>query len=262
MKACILAIGSEMLTPFRVDTNSLFITDRLNTIGYDVRLKAVVADDIGELATVIAGVLAWADVLVVTGGLGPTEDDMTRDAVARVLGVPLDVAESIVERIRERFARRGMMMPDINRRQAMVPRGADVLPNQNGTAPGLWLETDGRAIVLLPGPPREMKPMLDAVLRERLAPKAQGSGLFRRVLKITGRAESDVDAQAAPVYGRWTAQAVPISTTILAVLGQIELHLTAQAARKTDADLVLDAAVMELQTLLGPAVYSTDGRSL
>ena len=262
MKACILAIGSEMLTPFRVDTNSLFITDRLNTIGYDVRLKAVVADDVGELAAMIGSTLAWADLLVVTGGLGPTEDDMTRDAVARVLGIALDVDETIVERIRERFARRGMTMPDINRRQAMVPRGAAVLANPNGTAPGLWLESGGTAIVLLPGPPREMKPMLDAVITERLARKAKGNGLFRRVLKITGRAESDVDAQASPVYGPWAARDLPISTTILAVLGQIELHLTAQASRKADADVALDAAVRELQEALGPSVYSIDGRAL
>ena len=262
MKACILAIGSEMLTPFRIDTNSLFITDRLNTIGYDVRLKAVVADDVSELARVIESALAWADLIVITGGLGPTEDDMTRDAVARVLGIALDVDESIVDGIRERFARRGMTMPDINRRQAMVPRGADVLPNPNGTAPGLWLEKDATALILLPGPPREMKPMLEAVIAERLAPKSKGSGLFRRVLKITGRAESDVDAQASPVYGTWTTQAVPISTTILAVLGQIELHLTAQAARKTDADVALERAVLALQNVLGPAVYSIDGRAL
>jgi nicotinamide-nucleotide amidase len=262
MKACILAIGSEMLTPFRVDTNSLFITDRLNAIGYDVRLKAVVADDVSELARVIESALGWVDLLVITGGLGPTEDDMTRDAVARVFGIPLDVDETIVERIRERFARRGMTMPGINRRQAMVPRGADVLPNPNGTAPGLWFEKGGTALVLLPGPPREMKPILEAVIAERLAPKSKGSGLFRRVLKITGRAESDVDAQAQPVYGTWTTQAVPISTTILAVLGQIELHLTAQAPNKADADGALDAAVQELQDVLGPAVYSIDGRAL
>ena len=262
MKACILAIGSEMLTPFRVDTNSLFITDRLNAIGYDVRLKAVVADDVSELARVIESALGWADLIVVTGGLGPTEDDMTRDAVARVLGIALDLDETIVERIRERFERRGMTMPEINRRQAMVPRGADVLANPNGTAPGLWLEQGGTALVLLPGPPREMKPMLEAVIAERLAPNSKGSGLFRRVLKITGRAESDVDAQAQPVYGRWAAQPVPISTTILAVLGQIELHLTAQASNKADAEAALDAAVEELQGVLGPAVYSVDGRAL
>src|SRR5207237_2679985 len=153
MKACILAIGSEMLTPFRVDTNSLFITERLNAIGCDVRLKAVVADDVAELARVIEAALTWTDVIVVTGGLGPTADDITRDAVARVLGTPLEVDETIVERIRDRFARRGMTMPEINTRQAMVPHGATVLPNSNGTAPGLWLEQGRTAIVLLPGPP-------------------------------------------------------------------------------------------------------------
>jgi nicotinamide-nucleotide amidase len=262
MDACILAVGSEMLTPFRVDTNSLFITERLNTIGYDVRLKAVVGDDVGELAGFLQGVMIWADLIVITGGLGPTEDDITRDAVARALDTPLDVDEAIVERIRDRFARRGMTMPEINRRQAMVPRGATVLPNPNGTAPGLWISHGKTAIVLLPGPPREMKPMLDSVIAERLTATSAGSGLFRRVLKITGRAESDVDAAAQPVYGKWTSQTAPISTTILAVLGQIELHLTTRASSTAAADRVLDVAIGELQEVLGPSLYSTDGRGL
>ena len=262
MKAVILAVGSEMLTPFRVDTNSLFITERLNTIGYDVRLKAVVGDDVGELARLVADALAWADLIVFTGGLGPTEDDVTRDAVARALDVPLDLDEMIVERLRERFARRGMTMPEINRRQAMVPRGAIVIPNANGTAPGLWIERGRTALLLMPGPPREMKPMLEAVIEERLAPKAAGHGLYRRVLKITGRAESDVDAHAQPVYGKWTAADIPITTTILAVLGQIELHLTARAASREVADAALDRAVGELEETLGPSVYSVDGRAL
>jgi len=262
MKACILAVGSEMLTPFRVDTNSLFITERLNTIGYDVREKAVVADDVGELADVIESVLKWADLIVISGGLGPTEDDITRDAVARVLDVPLDVDERIVDRIRERFARRNLAMPEINRRQGMVPRGAMVLENPNGTAPGLWIQRGKTAIVLLPGPPRELKPMFETLIRDRLKPASSGGGLFRRVLRITGRTESDVDAHAQPVYGPWTSQAVPISTTILAVLGQIELHLTAQAPTLADADAALDAATKQLQDVLAPAVYSVDGRTL
>jgi nicotinamide-nucleotide amidase len=262
MKACILAVGSEMLTPFRVDTNSLFVTERLNTIGYDVRLKAVVADEVGELADVIESALKWADLIVITGGLGPTEDDVTRDAVARVLNVPLDVDERIVDRIRERFARRNLEMPGINRRQGMVPRGATVLDNPNGTAPGLWLERGKTAIVLLPGPPRELKPMFETLVRDRLRPASSGGGLFRRVLRITGRTESDVDAHAQPVYGPWANQAVPISTTILAVLGQIELHLTAQAPTQAEADAALDAASAQLQDVLAPAVYSADGRTL
>jgi nicotinamide-nucleotide amidase len=262
MRACIIAVGTEMLTPFRVDTNSLFITERLNEIGVDVRLKLVAGDDVEELAEQFRAALAWADVIAMTGGLGPTEDDITRVAVARVLEAPLELEESIVDRIRERFIKRGLTMPEINRRQAMVPRGAAVLPNPNGTAPGLWMEHGPTAIVLLPGPPREMKPMFDAVVHHRLAPRAGGAGLFRRVLRITGRTESDVDARTQPIYRKWTSQAVPISTTILAVLGQIELHLTARAASRARADAALDAAVVELGGELGDSVYSTDGRSL
>ena len=262
MHACIIAVGSELLTPFRVDTNSLAITERLNTIGYAVRLKTIVGDTVDELAQVVSSALVWADLIVLTGGLGPTEDDVTRDAVARVLQVPLEEDGAVVERIRARFVRRGMTMPDINRRQAMVPRGATLLDNANGTAPGLWIEHGRTVIVLLPGPPREMTPMLDAVIAERLAPRSGGAGLFRRVMKITGRTESDVDQQAQPMYGAWTSRAIPISTTILAMLGQIELHLTARAESRASADAALDPAVAELRTALGDAVYSVDGRPL
>src|SRR5262249_44854339 len=150
--------------------------------------------------------LEWADLIVITGGLGPTEDDITREAVARVLNAPLAVDEAIVDRIRARFAKRGMPMPDNNRRQGMVPRGATVLENAYGSAPGLWLEHASTAIVLLPGPPREMTPMLDAVIRDRLLPRSGGAGLFRRVLKLTGRSESDVDAQAQTIYTKWTTR--------------------------------------------------------
>lgn len=262
MNAAIVAVGSEMLTPFRVDTNSLVITERLNAIGFDVRFKAVVGDHVGELSGVLRAALTSADLLVVTGGLGPTEDDITRQALAEVLGVPLDVHEHVVERIRERFAKRGRPMPAINVRQALAPRGATLLENTTGTAPGLWIEHGRSAIVVLPGPPREMTPMLDAVVRERLTARGGGVGLFRRVIKITGRFESDVDALVQPIYGEWATQAVPISTTILAALGQLELHLTAQAASLPAATAALDAAVAQIQDALGTAIYSVDGRGI
>ncbi len=262
MKAWIVAVGSELLTPFRVDTNSLAITERLNAIGCEVRFKAVVGDDVDALADVLRRGIGAVDLIICTGGLGPTEDDITRDALARVLDVPLDLDEAIAEELKRRFERRGMVMPAINRRQAMVPRGAIVLENARGTAPGLWIERDGTGIALLPGPPREMKPMLEALVVDRLAPKTSGAGLFRRVLKITGQPESDVDARAQPIYGRWLTAPVPIATTILAVMGQIELHLSASAKNKADADEALDAAVNELTQHLGPMVYSTDGRGL
>ena len=144
----------------------------------------------------------------------------------------------------------------------MVPRGAVTLANPNGTAPGLWIEQGRCAIVLLPGPPREMKPMFEAVVRERLRARSGGAGLFRRVLRITGRTESDVDSRAQPVYGPWLKQPIPISTTILAVLGQIELHLTAGGADRAEADAALDAAIDQLRGVLGDSIYSVDGRLL
>jgi nicotinamide-nucleotide amidase len=262
VNACIIAVGSEMLTPFRVDTNSLIVTERLNAIGCDVRLKVVVGDDVDEISHVLRPAIEWADVVVMIGGLGPTDDDVTRDAVARVLDAPLVEHDHIVERIRERFARRGMVMPEINRRQAMAPRGSALIENPNGTAPGLWMEHGRTAIVLLPGPPREMTPMIEAVIRERLAARAAGTALYRRVLRITGRTESDVDTHAQPVYGRWREAPIPISTTILAVMGQIELHLTASASSCAAADIALDEAVRQLETTLGSSIYSADGQTL
>jgi nicotinamide-nucleotide amidase len=262
MRASIVAVGSELLTPFRVDTNSLLITERLNAIGYDVRLKAVVGDDIADIASVFERAMADADLVVMTGGLGPTEDDLSRDAVARVLGRTLEIDERIVEGLKERFAKRGLRMTDNNRRQAMVPNGAIVLENPNGSAPGLLL-THGRTdVVLLPGPPRELEPMLDALIRDRLTSRGSGAALFRRVLRITGRPESEVDAIAQPIYSKWLTEPVPISTTILAALGQLELHLTAPARNRAEADAALDRATSLLQEALGTSVYSTNGRPL
>jgi nicotinamide-nucleotide amidase len=261
MKAILIAVGSEMLTPFRLDTNSLVVTERLNAIGCEIAAKVVVGDDLRAIVAALGAAAGAVDLVVCTGGLGPTEDDLTRDALAELLGVPLVLDSAILERLQARFRKRGLDMPSINRRQAMVPRGAAVLPNPFGTAPGLWAETAGTAVVLLPGPPPEMTPMLDTVIRERLQGSASG-GLIRRVLRITGRTESDVDQVAQPIYCRWTSTAVPIATTILAVMGQIELHLTAAAGRADDAAAALDAAVDELRGVLGPSVYSVDGRSL
>jgi nicotinamide-nucleotide amidase len=222
----------------------------------------VVGDDAALLGRVLTEAIGSVDLVVCTGGLGPTEDDVTREAIARALNMPLEIDPRVEERIRARFAARGLPMVDKNRRQAMVPRGAAVLENPNGTAPGVYVEHGGTTIVLLPGPPREMAPMLDSVIRERLAPRTGGTTLFRRVVKATGRTEADVDTRAAPIYVRWQSQIVPIHTTILAASGQIELHLTAESSNATDANVALDLAVAELQQALGADIFSTDGRSI
>src|SRR5918999_962351 len=220
MRAEIIAVGSEMLTPTHVDTNSLFITERLNEIGIDLQGKAVAGDDRSVLKSIVADALERCDLLILTGGLGPTDDDVTREVVADLIGRPLEYHAHIFEAIEKRFAARGLRTPQINRRQAMVPQGAAVLPNKNGTAPGLWIEHERKLIVLLPGPPRELKPMFEAVIQERLLGHVGASRLFRRLLRITGQRESYVEEKMQPLYARWVSAPTKITTTVLASLGR------------------------------------------
>ena len=261
-RAAIIAVGSEMLTPSKVDTNSLFITEQLNLLGIPLAFKVVVGDDRGDLEVAVREALERVDLLVCCGGLGPTDDDLTRVVVADVLQRPLVEDESITARIRERFQGRGLQMPEINRRQAMVPAGARVLPNINGTAPGLWIEHDDRVVLLLPGPPRELKPMMTGVAEGLLRERAAGMSLVRRVIKITGRSESHTEESVQPLYAEWARAQVPIAATILASLGQIELHLSACCVMRAAAEAALDAAVEQVTHVIGLHVYSTDGRAL
>ncbi|HKH70692.1 MAG TPA: competence/damage-inducible protein A, partial [Vicinamibacterales bacterium] len=188
-RAAIVAVGSELLTPSKLDTNSLHITERLNRLGLDVVTKAVVGDSREELTHMIRGLLERADLLILCGGLGPTDDDVTREAVATALGRPLAEDGTITARLRERFKARGfaMPMPEINRRQAMVPAGAVVIENTKGSAPGLWIDHEGKCVLLLPGPPRELKPMLGALVDGPLRERSSGEPLVRRVVRIAGR---------------------------------------------------------------------------
>ena len=260
-RAVILAVGSELLTPSRIDTNSLFVTQRLNELGVRVRYKAVVGDHHDDLAEALRLAMPRADLVVISGGLGPTDDDITRETVAAVFGLPLDEDQDVVASIRARFAARGLPMPAINLRQALVPRGAVALANAKGTAPGLWIERSGVACVALPGPARELHAMFDAVARDRVAPRSGGHGIFRRVIRVTGRTESHVEEIAYPVYSRWRSVPVPIETSILASLGQIELHLAARGATE-GAARALDDATTELAGVLGRDLVSSDGSQL
>jgi len=262
MKCEIVAVGSEMLTPTHIDTNSLFITERLNELGIDVQGKSVGGDDREVLSAIVADALRRSDLLVLTGGLGPTDDDLTRDVVAALIGRPLEYHEAIFEAIDRRFSARGMRTPAINRRQAMVPRDAVVLPNKNGTAPGLWMEHNGKLIVLLPGPPRELKPMLEALIQDRLLGLVGASRLFRRLLRVTGQSESSVEEKVQPLYATWLAASTRITTTILASLGQIELHLTAIAPSADEGHRALDRAVDEVKAVLGRDLFSTTGQTM
>ena len=184
MNAEIIAVGSELLTPYRLDTNSLVLTAELNQLGIRVMRKTVVGDNRQELREALDHALSHADVVVCSGGLGPTEDDLTRETVAELLGRKLQRNEEILRGIQERFRKFGRAMPETNVRQAMVPEGADVLDNPRGTAPGLWLETNGRYIVLLPGPPNELKAMFENEVRQRLARHAPKRRLYTRDLRV------------------------------------------------------------------------------
>jgi nicotinamide-nucleotide amidase len=261
-RAAIIAVGSELLTPSRLDTNSLLITEQLNVLGIDVASKCIVGDDHDELAAALSAALARVDIVVCSGGLGPTDDDVTRDVVARVLARPLAEDEHITAHIRARFAARGLQMPEINRRQAMVPAGARIIENTGGTAPGLWIEDGDRVVVLLPGPPRELKPMLAALAAGSLGERAPGLSLVRRVLRIVGRTESHTEEAVRPLYPEWAQAPIPIAVTILASLGQIELHLSARARSRAEAEAALEAASLQVVERLGMDVYSRDGRPM
>ena len=263
-RAAIIAVGSELLTPLRVDTNSLHITEQLNALGIDVIVKAVSGDDRDELAHLFRALLPRVDLVVFSGGLGPTDDDVTREVVAGVLERPLAEDEAITARMRERFAARGfaLPMPEINRRQAMVPAGARVLENTRGSAPGLWLEDGNRLVLLLPGPPRELKPMLAALVDGPLRERVAGDVVVRRIIRIAGRIESQTDELLQPLYRAWNAQTPPVAATILAALGHIEVHVWVRAASAAAAGPILAAAVAQVTAVLGTDVYSTTGEPL
>jgi len=251
-----------MLGATRTDTNSLHVTARLNEIGIAVRAKAVVGDSTDDLASILGSALSRSDLIVLTGGLGPTDDDVTRDAVARVLGRPLHEDAAILERLRARFAARGLDMPPLNRRQAMVPENAEVLHNPHGTAPGLWIEHAGHILVLLPGPPGELKPMVDVLIRERLVLRAEGMRLLTRIVRVAGRTESHVEMAAQPLYERWREKSRSIEVTILAAPGTIDLHLTVRVRDVALGAAVLDAAVGDLREVFAEDLYSANGQPM
>jgi len=261
-RAEIIAIGSELLGAARLDTNSLLLSERLATLGIELRSKTVVGDNRSEVAEHVRRALDRVDLVILTGGLGPTDDDVTRDAVADVVGRPLVEYPDIVERLRQRFARRNLQMPDVNRRQALVIDGGIVLDNPHRTAPGQMVDVGGKLVVLLPGPPRELKPMMDALVAGPLAERVGVERLFRTTLLTVGRGESHVEELAQPVYSKWLQLNPPIETTILAAPGQIELHLVTRSADADAAAAALTHARDELLAVFGPDVFSTDGRAM
>src|SRR5260370_1370035 len=262
MTAEIIDIGSELLTPFRQDTNSLYLTGQLHGLGVVVGVKPIVGYHLKDIVRVTTAALSRADVLILSGGLGPTEDDLTREAVAETLGLQLRRDPVVVQAIERRFTEHGWKMSPNNVKQGDVITGAIVLPNANGTAPGQWItgKSDGKEkiIILLPGPPHELKALFESSVAERLRAKVPKQFLAIRVLKITGMGESACDARVAPIYKRFA----DVNTTILAGPGEIQLHLRTQAKSAESAQQRVDELVDQIEEELGDSVYSDNGDSL
>ena len=258
MKAEIIAVGSELLTPDRVDTNSLFLTARLNKLGIEVTRKTVVGDDLAPLRNAFEEAAKRVELVIASGGLGPTEDDRTRDAVADLLGRKLSRDPAVMKMIEARFRKIGRAMSEVNARQAMVPEGAIVLENDRGTAPGLWLEASGRIVILLPGPPHELKAMFAAQVEPRLARLATGVRLVARELRVAGMGESDVDQRIAPIYTRHD----DVQTTILTAPGEIQIHLRMWSKDVPAAEHQLQGIQESIVLTLGEAVFTTAGESM
>jgi nicotinamide-nucleotide amidase len=259
LTAEIIAIGSELLTPERTDTNSLWLTEKLNEIGIEVKLKTVVGDDSLRLEETIKDALKRSNVVITTGGLGPTEDDITRQCAAKAVGRELVFREEVVEEIRQKFAKMQREMPEINKRQAFVIDGAEVLPNPNGSAPGmLFSPAEDKFLAVFPGPPREMKPMFSDHVLPRLREQAGGVVVKRRVLRVTGMGESAVDAEIAPIYTQYQNP----QTSILFNRSEIEIWLIAQGKSDEEAVSLLDEVAAKIIEKLGKAVFAKHGEQM
>ncbi len=258
MQAEIIAVGSELLTPDRVDTNSLFLTQRLNHLGIAVARKTVVGDQHAHVRDAFRCELDRVELVVSSGGLGPTLDDLTREAVAELLGRKLVLNSAVLQNIEARFRRLGRTMPEVNNRQAMVPEGADLLENSRGTAPGLWLESAGRIIVLLPGPPHELKAMFTEKVEPRLERFAGAMRLYYREMRTAGLTESEVEQRTAPIYTQYT----DVQTTILTAPGEIQLHLRLWSADRIEAERILKEMIERITFALGESVFTSNGQTL
>jgi nicotinamide-nucleotide amidase len=258
MTAEIIAVGSELLTPQRVDTNSLYLTDQLNGLGVEVVTKSVIGDDLNRLADAVRRAVSRSEIVILCGGLGPTEDDLTRDAVAAALDRKLIYHPEITEGLEQRFAQLKRKMVEVNKRQAFLIEGAEMLPNDRGTAPGQWIEDSGSYVMLLPGPPHEMKAMFTRQCLPRLARIVPRQVIQTLVLRVTGMPESDLDQTIAPVYKKYANP----TTTILAAGGDLQIHLRARCSTEGEAAALLVEVGGPIELLLGDKIYSRNGQSL
>ncbi len=262
MNAEIIAVGSELLTPHRQDTNSLYLTAKLNDLGVEVRSKSIVGDDRESLVAATRLAMRRSDIIIFSGGLGPTEDDLTREAVAEALGLTLRRDPEIIARLEERFAKRGYKFSPNNAKQADVIAGATALPNTMGTAPGQWIsgKYDGqdRILILLPGPPYELKALFEGECIARLRAKVPEQHIATRILKMAMIPESQVDARVAPIYKTYA----DVETTILAGGGEIQLHLRCRKDSQAEAEARVEELAEKIEDEMGDAIFSRKGETI
>ncbi|MCL4402373.1 MAG: competence/damage-inducible protein A [Acidobacteria bacterium] len=258
MNAEIIAVGSELLTPQRIDTNSLFLTEQLNGLGVEVTTKCVVGDDRNRLADAVRGAVSRSPIVVLSGGLGPTEDDVTREAVALAFDRKLVFHPEIAQMLEQRFAQAGRKMAEVNKRQAFILEGAEILPNDRGTAPGQWIDEGDSSVMLLPGPPHELKAMFLRQCLGRLERRVPKQAIHTLVLRVAGMAESDLDQLISPVYKKYDNPA----TTILAAAGDIQIHLRAHSATEAEAAALVAEVAGPISLLVGDRIYSRNGDPL
>lgn len=258
LKSEIVAIGSELLTPTKTDTNSLWLTEKLNDIGIEVMLKTIVGDDGSRLEETVRDAMRRSDIVITTGGLGPTEDDITRKCTADAVGRELEYHNDIEQHLRERFKAWGREMPEINKRQAYVIQGAEILPNPHGSAVGMLLDDGGKLLIVLPGPPRENKPMFIDHVLPKLRDMAGETVVRRRLLRVSGLGESAVDEIAAPIYSSYDN----VQTSILFNKSEVELHIASREDSAEKAQQVADEVADKLIAALGRAVFATNGETM
>ncbi len=257
MKAEIIAVGSEMLTPAHLDTNSLFLTHRLNAAGFELHLKTVVGDDSDDIREALCAALGRSRLIVITGGLGPTEDDLTRDAVAAALGRRLALDPGILAGLRKKILRRSLPSSRLVERQAETIEGARVLPNDCGTAPGMWIQHGDAVIVLLPGPPRELEAMFESQVEPLLAKLSPFRRLASLSFRVTGMMESQVDGLVSPIYRQYPE----VQAIVLAGKGFIGLQfLRRLAPGENSADL--EELSAKIRAALGDAIFTESDESL
>ncbi len=262
MIAEIIAVGSEMLTPYRQDTNSLAMTAELNRLGVEVAFKTILGDSLPQLTDACRIALRRADIVLFSGGLGPTEDDLTREAVAAALRVGLTRDLTVVEALKRRFEKRGIAIREINYKQGDVIDGAELLPNSNGTAPGQWIATEfegkPRYIALLPGPPKELTALFAEQVRPRLARVVPQQHIATGQLRMAVVPESEVDARTSPIY----TQYADVQTTILSTQGEIQLHFLCAKPTQAEAGARVTDLLTRCQQQVAEFVFSSNGNSL